>query len=77
MSVRSFWLGGDAGKTADYSAETGSNAIEPFGTVYQGSEDSEKAIVLEPGKLDEGLAQAVRAAALCNIAAYVSTSGII
>lgn len=68
MSVRSFWLGGDASKTVDYSAETGSNAIEPFGTVYQGSEDSEKAIVLEPGKLDEGLAQAVRAAALCNIA---------
>ncbi|KIY72345.1 potassium/sodium eff [Cylindrobasidium torrendii FP15055 ss-10] len=68
MSVRSFWLGGDAGKTVDYSAETGSNAIEPFGAVYQGSKDIEKANALEPGNLDEGLAQAVRAAALCNIA---------
>ncbi|PBL01595.1 potassium/sodium eff [Armillaria gallica] len=65
MSVRTFWLGGLGSDSATYSAETGHNAIEPVGIVRQGND--EKSSIVEAGKLDEGFAQAVRAAALCNV----------
>ncbi|PBK72093.1 potassium/sodium eff [Armillaria solidipes] len=65
MSVRTFWLGGLGSDSATYSAETGHNAIEPVGTVRQGKD--EKSSIVEARKLDEGFAQAVRAAALCNV----------
>ncbi|KAK0227152.1 hypothetical protein EDD85DRAFT_160664 [Armillaria nabsnona] len=65
MSVRTFWLGGLGSDSAAYSAETGHNAIEPVGTVRQGND--EKSSIMEAGKLDEGFAQAVRTAALCNV----------
>ncbi|KAF9052377.1 potassium/sodium eff [Hymenopellis radicata] len=66
MSVRTFWLGGDAQHAVTYSAETGSNAVEPTGSVYEGV--GEKRSLLDVDNLDEGLSQAVRAAALCNVA---------
>lgn len=65
MSVRTFWLGGLGSDSATYSAETGHSAIEPVGTVRQGKD--EKSSIVEAGKLDEGFAQAVRTAALCNV----------
>ncbi|KAK0191732.1 hypothetical protein F5146DRAFT_1112096 [Armillaria mellea] len=65
MTVRTFWLGGLGSDSATYSAETGHNAIEPVGVVRQGND--EKSSIVEARKLDEGFAQAVRAAALCNI----------
>ncbi|SJL01009.1 related to sodium P-type ATPase [Armillaria ostoyae] len=65
MSVLTFWLGGLGSDSATYSAETGHNAIEPVGTVRQGKD--EKSSIVEAGKLDEGFAQAVRTAALCNV----------
>lgn len=65
MSVRTFWLGGLGSDSATYSAETGHNAIEPVGIIRQG--DDEKSFMVEAGQLDEGFAQAVRAAALCNV----------
>lgn len=63
--MRTFWLGGLGSDSATYSAETGHNAIEPVGTVRQGND--EKSSIVEAGILDEGFAQAVRAAALCNV----------
>ncbi|KAK0455617.1 uncharacterized protein EV420DRAFT_1552259 [Desarmillaria tabescens] len=65
MSVHTFWLGGLGSDSVTYSAEAGHNAIEPVGTVRQGND--EKSSIVEPGKLDEGFAQTVRAAALCNV----------
>lgn len=71
MSVRTFWIGGDEHKSVTYSAETGHNAVEPIGDVHQGA--NEKRALLDTRKLDEGLSQAVRAAALCNVASCVLT----
>lgn len=67
MSVRTFWLAGGLQNAETYSADSGNNAVEPTGDVYQGVD--EKRSLVHVGDLEEGLAQAVRAAALCNIAA--------
>ncbi|KAF8897450.1 sodium transport ATPase [Infundibulicybe gibba] len=66
MSVRKFWLAGDPGHTGEYTAETNSDALEPEGVVRSGhGADSS---VLDIHSLEEGLKQAVRVVALCNVA---------
>ncbi|KAK0188215.1 hypothetical protein F5146DRAFT_1141663 [Armillaria mellea] len=52
-------------KTGTLTLETGHDAIEPVGIVRQGNH--QKSSIVEARKLDEGRAQAVRAAALCNV----------
>lgn len=47
-----------------YNAETRQNAIEPVGEVR----DESTGALLKPGTAEEGLAQAIRVASLCNIA---------
>uniref|UniRef100_D8PXV2 P-type Na(+) transporter n=1 Tax=Schizophyllum commune (strain H4-8 / FGSC 9210) TaxID=578458 RepID=D8PXV2_SCHCM len=65
MSVRSFWLAADPHKAQTYYADAGSNAIEPVGDVYKGAPNGD---IVDPKNVDEALAQAVRVAALCNVA---------
>ncbi|RDB26013.1 Calcium-transporting ATPase 3 [Hypsizygus marmoreus] len=64
MSVRKFWLAGDPHNAAEYIAETTQDALDPSGVVHS-VKDS---IALSPSSISEGLAQAVRAIALCNVA---------
>ncbi|KAJ7102431.1 sodium transport ATPase [Mycena belliarum] len=64
MSVKSYWVGGAASESREYSVETGSNALEPKGEVR----DVSSGKFVETGSLEEGLAQSVRAASLCNVA---------
>ncbi|KAF8994727.1 sodium transport ATPase [Cyathus striatus] len=64
MSVRKFWVAGNAGNTIDLTAEIYQDALEPTGIVrYEGS-----GAVLGTSSVREGVAQVVRAAALCNVA---------
>ncbi|KAL1705443.1 hypothetical protein EV121DRAFT_203537 [Schizophyllum commune] len=65
MSVRSFWLAADPHKAQTYYADAGSNAIEPVGDVYKGAPNGD---IVDPKNVDEAFAQAVRVAALCNVA---------
>ncbi|KAF5379843.1 hypothetical protein D9615_005799 [Tricholomella constricta] len=65
MSVRKFWLAGDLDKAVDYVAETAQDALDPSAGPVRKEADSS---TLSPGTLGEGLSQAVRAAALCNVA---------
>jgi hypothetical protein len=60
MSVRKMWAAPDI----ELVAETGSDAIEPVGAVTYG----EGGQVVDLSHLDEGIARAIRAAALCNVA---------
>ncbi|TFK97589.1 calcium-transporting ATPase 3 [Pterulicium gracile] len=70
MSVRSLWVaGGSETESKLYSAEPSNNAIIPEGIVREDSTGSE----IKCGFLDEGLAQAVRVAALCNVATIRKT----
>ncbi|TFL01470.1 sodium transport ATPase [Pterulicium gracile] len=65
MSVRSFWLPAEnPSDQRTYSTETKNNAIEPIGEV----KDDSSGEILKIGALDDGLAQAIRVASLCNIA---------
>lgn len=65
MSVHRLWLAGDIDKAVDYVAETTQDALDPStGDIRKESDNS----VLVPGKINEGLSQAVRIAALCNVA---------
>ncbi|KAF8660097.1 hypothetical protein AX16_001655 [Volvariella volvacea WC 439] len=63
MSVRKFWLAADPHKDAEYTAEVTQDALQPSGIVRKqdGSE-------LDISTFGEGLAQAVRTIALCNVA---------
>ncbi len=67
MSVRKLWIAGDVGNSVEYTAETASNAIEPTGAVIR--EDTGMSVDVK--KMDQGLAQAIRVASLCNVATYV------
>ncbi|KAJ3511928.1 hypothetical protein NLJ89_g3815 [Agrocybe chaxingu] len=64
MSVRKFWLAGDPNKSAEFTAETTQDALQPVGIVRRDSDHS----VLEAESVKEGLARAVRVASLCNVA---------
>lgn len=64
MSVRKFWLAASPELCGEFTAETNSNALEPIGDICRDSDGSK----LDPTTLSEGLAQAVRAVALCNLA---------
>ncbi|KAL0959255.1 hypothetical protein HGRIS_014526 [Hohenbuehelia grisea] len=64
MTVRKLWLAGKEGKTAEYTATVESdNALEPVGKINDAS-----GALVDPASVQEGLAQAVRAASLCNVA---------
>ncbi|KAL0948852.1 hypothetical protein HGRIS_008973 [Hohenbuehelia grisea] len=64
MTVRKLWLGGEEGKSQEYTANVESdNAIEPVGKINDAT-----GVVVEPSSLNEGFAQAVRVASLCNVA---------
>jgi P-type Na+/K+ transporter len=67
MSVRKFWLGGESSHASELVAEVQQDALNPSGAVTR-AEDNQ---VVDPKNLNEGLAQAIRAIALCNIATYV------
>lgn len=64
MSVRKFWLAGDPNNVSEYTAETNQDALQPSGIVRHDSDG----LVLDVNSLGAGLAQAVRTAALCNVA---------
>jgi Na+-exporting ATPase len=65
MSVRSLWVAGSSDEQSKlYSAETGNDAIVPEGIVR----DEASGDALQPGSLEEALAQVVRVASLCNVA---------
>ncbi|KAF8165431.1 sodium transport ATPase [Crassisporium funariophilum] len=64
MSVRKLWLAADPQNAAGFTAETNQDALQPSGIVRRDSDDS----ILEPSSISEGLAQAIRAASLCNVA---------
>ncbi|KAF9457771.1 sodium transport ATPase, partial [Collybia nuda] len=64
MSVRSFWLAGDLKHDAGFTAETTQDSLDPTGIVRQDSDNTP----LVPSSLNNGLVQATRAAALCNVA---------
>lgn len=64
MSVRKFWLAADPQHSAEFTAETGQNVLQPEGIVRRDSDNS----ILEPLAIKGGLAQAIRIAALCNVA---------
>ncbi|KXN83707.1 Calcium-transporting ATPase 3 [Leucoagaricus sp. SymC.cos] len=64
MSVRKFYLATAPEVRADFTAETNSDALKPVGENRRDNDAS----ILDPASLSEGLAQAVRAVALCNIA---------
>lgn len=65
MSVRKFWLAADPQHSAEFTVETGQDPLQPEGIVRRDSDDS----ILEPTAIKEGLARAIRIAALCNVAA--------
>lgn len=69
MSVRKLWVAGDASHSVEYTADTASNAIEPIGAVIR--EDT--AARVDVKNMEQGLAQVVRVASLCNVATYVQT----
>ncbi|KAG5342353.1 hypothetical protein C0989_002826 [Termitomyces sp. Mn162] len=65
MSVRKFWLAADMNNTAEYVADTTHDALDPDdGAIRRESDGS----VITPETRYEGLSQAVRVAALCNVA---------
>ncbi|KAF8992359.1 sodium transport ATPase [Cyathus striatus] len=64
MSVRKLWVAADPQKAIELTAETNPDALEPAGIVRCENTGD----VLNTSALDEGIAQAVRAAALCNVA---------
>ncbi|TFK43621.1 sodium transport ATPase [Crucibulum laeve] len=64
MSVRKFWLASDPNQTAEFTAETTQDALDPTGSVRRDSDNS----IIDPSSIPEGLAQAIRTASLCNIA---------
>lgn len=64
MSVRKLWLATAPDVRAEFTAETNSDALEPVGDIRRDNNASN----LDPAALPEGLAQAVRAIALCNVA---------
>jgi hypothetical protein len=66
MSVSKFFVAGDGEQGYELSAETTSNALEPVGEVYRGQ--GEKRSLVDSKEIDEGLAQALIVAALCNVA---------
>ncbi len=65
MSVRKMWIAGAPGEGYELSTQTASNALEPVGTVHKGGDGGP---VINPNDLDEGLAQTLRVASLCNVA---------
>ncbi|GLB44749.1 putative cation transport ATPase (P-type) (TC 3.A.3) family protein [Lyophyllum shimeji] len=65
MSVRKFWLAGDVDAATEYVAETTQDVLDPSGGAVRRVTDN---VVLAPGALGGGLARAVRAAGLCNVA---------
>ncbi|KAG6863997.1 hypothetical protein C0991_001266 [Blastosporella zonata] len=65
MSVRKLWLAGDVNNTVEYVADTANDALDPGGGVVRMESNN---VVVSPGSLHEGLSQAVRIAALCNVA---------
>ncbi|PFH51106.1 hypothetical protein AMATHDRAFT_3370 [Amanita thiersii Skay4041] len=70
MSVRKFWLAGDMAGAVEYTADVGQDALDPSGAVRiddGGGGDGDGRVVDSKG-VEAGLAQAVRAAALCNVA---------
>lgn len=65
MSVHSFWVAAEKAEDCRlYSAEVRSNALEPVGDVT----DDVDGRPVKPEMIQEGLAQAIRVASLCNIA---------
>lgn len=64
MSVRKVWLAADMQNASEYTAETTQDALQPIGEVKQDVDG----VVLDTSSLNEGLAQAVRSMALCNVA---------
>ena len=64
MSVRKLWLAADPQHAAEFTAEITQDALQPTGIVRRENDGS----ILEPGSVPEGVAQVVRAAALCNVA---------
>lgn len=68
MSVHSFWVAAEKAEDCRlYSAEVRSNALEPVGDVT----DDVDGRPVKPEMIQEGLAQAIRVASLCNIATLV------
>ncbi|KAF9050855.1 potassium/sodium eff [Hymenopellis radicata] len=65
MSVRKMWIAGAPGEGYELSTQTASNALEPVGTVHKGGDEGP---AVDPSNLDEGLAQTLRVASLCNVA---------
>ena len=64
MSVRKLWIAGDEGGAREYTAETTADVLEPAGAVREG--DDEK--LLDPGAMEDGIANAVKVLSLCNTA---------
>ncbi|KAF9452467.1 sodium transport ATPase [Macrolepiota fuliginosa MF-IS2] len=64
MFVRKLWLAAAPEYHAEFTAETTSVALQPSGYVRHDGDGS----ILNPPNIPEGLTQAVRAIALCNIA---------
>ncbi|KAG6817249.1 hypothetical protein H0H87_011306, partial [Tephrocybe sp. NHM501043] len=65
MSVRKFWLAGDIDHAVEYIADTAHDALDPGGGVIRTESDN---AIVTPGLTHEGFRQAVRIAALCNVA---------
>ncbi|KAG6915944.1 hypothetical protein DXG01_009166 [Tephrocybe rancida] len=65
MSVRKFWLAGDMAKAVEYVADTAHDALDPSGGAVRTASDE---ALVTPDTFQEGLSQAVRVAALCNVA---------
>ncbi|KAG6829048.1 hypothetical protein H0H92_005879 [Tricholoma furcatifolium] len=66
MSVRSLWLAADLDNAVEYVADIVQDALNPGSGAVRIRDDEEVAIAA--GSCHEGPAQAVRVAALCNIA---------
>ncbi|KAG6861634.1 hypothetical protein C0995_014073 [Termitomyces sp. Mi166 len=66
MSVRKFWLAADMYNAVEYVADTAHDAFDPTGGTVRRERDGS---VITPETRYEGLSQAVRVAALCNVAA--------
>lgn len=65
MSVRKVYIAGSSKEGFDLSTQTGSDALEPVGSVHFG-DDKGQAVDIQA--IPEGMAQAIRVASLCNVA---------